>query len=137
MRAASPGCLAVACAMCAAWPSAMFAAEPAAREEAGAQAPASYQIPAYEIVGFDILLNRYNRYFGNGKRDYAVSFSSVRKNLSGGWGTDQDPFKTNQLGHPYQGSMYHGFARSAGLNYWQSFGYALAGSLAWEVAGEN
>ena len=27
---------------------------------------------------------------------------------------DRDPFEINQLGHPYQGSMYHGFARSAG-----------------------
>ena len=30
-------------------------------------------------------------------------------------GIDSDPFTINQLGHPYQGSMYHGFARSAGL----------------------
>ena len=34
----------------------------------------------------------------------------------------------NQLGHPYQGSMYHGFARSAGFNYWESAGYTFAGS---------
>ena len=27
---------------------------------------------------------------------------------------DNDPFATNQFLHPYQGSMYHGFARSAG-----------------------
>ena len=43
----------------------------------------------------------------------------------------------NQLGHPYQGSMYHGFARSAGLNYWESLGYTFAGSVLWEIAGET
>ncbi|MEK6243935.1 MAG: DUF3943 domain-containing protein [Pseudomonadota bacterium] len=101
------------------------------------EARKSYSIPALEIVGFDFLLNRYNRRYSDNRRDYDVSSSSIRNNLRSGWGTDNDPFKTNQLGHPYQGSMYHGFARSAGLNYWRSLGYAFAGSAAWEIAGEN
>jgi hypothetical protein len=33
--------------------------------------------------------------------------------------------------------MYHGFARSAGLSYWESLGYTFAGSAAWEIAGEK
>jgi hypothetical protein len=33
--------------------------------------------------------------------------------------------------------MYHGFARSAGLNYWESLGYTFAGSIFWEIAGET
>jgi hypothetical protein len=33
--------------------------------------------------------------------------------------------------------MYHGFARSAGLNYWEALGYTFAGSGFWEVVGEN
>jgi hypothetical protein len=33
--------------------------------------------------------------------------------------------------------MYHGFARSAGFNYWESAGYAFAGSALWEIAGET
>jgi hypothetical protein len=33
--------------------------------------------------------------------------------------------------------MYHGFARSAGLSYWQSLGYTFAGSAFWEIAGET
>jgi hypothetical protein len=41
---------------------------------------------------------------------------------------DNDPFKVNQFLHPYQGSIYHGFARSAGLNYWESLGYTFAGA---------
>ena len=96
-----------------------------------------FRRPALEIVGFEILLNRANRYFGTGRDDYRVSSASIRRNLRSGWGTDNDPFETNQLGHPYQGAMYHGFARSAGLDYWQSLGYAFAGSALWEIAGEQ
>jgi len=96
-----------------------------------------YRLPALEILGFDILVNRINRCCGTGRDDYAVTLDSIRHNLHSSWGVDDDPFKTNQLGHPYQGSMYFGFARSAGLGFWKSAGYALAGSTAWEIAGER
>ena len=33
--------------------------------------------------------------------------------------------------------MYHGFARSAGFNYWESAGYTFAGSALWEIVGET
>ena len=65
-----------------------------------------------------------------------VTTATIRRNLHSSWGTDRDPFNVNQLGHPYQGAMYHGFARSAGLGYWESAGYAFAGSVVWEIAGE-
>ena len=96
----------------------------------------SHSIAALEIVGFDFLLNRYNRIY-SGVPDYDVNFSTLRRNLRRSWGVDDDDFKINQLGHPYQGSMYHGFARSAGLNFWESAGYTFAGSIGWELAGEN
>ena len=96
----------------------------------------SYSIPALEILGFDFLLNRANKQF-SGSSDYDVSVSSIRRNLRSGWVSDNDPYKVNQFGHPYQGSMYHGFARSAGLGYWESAGYTFAGSVAWEIAGEK
>lgn len=94
----------------------------------------SYWIPAAEIIGFGVLLNAINRNFSD---DYNTSSSSIEDNLDSGWNTDSDSFTTNQLGHPYQGSMYHGFARSAGLNFWESLGYTVAGSAAWEIAGET
>lgn len=97
----------------------------------------SYALPALEIVGFDFLVNRINRRFGTGRDDYRVTTDSIRRNLHSSWGVDDDPFTTNQLGHPYQGSMYHGFARSAGFGYWTSLGYTFAGSAAWEIAGER
>ena len=97
----------------------------------------SYVIPALEIVGFDFLLNRFNRRFMDNRDDYAVSMSSIKRNLRSDWNVDRDTFKINQLGHPYQGSMYHGFARSAGLGYWESLAYTFAGSAFWEIAGET
>jgi hypothetical protein len=96
----------------------------------------SYSIPALEIMGFDLLLNQFNRRYYDGN-EYDTSLSTVRRNLRRSWVTDDDPFQINQLGHPYQGSMYHGFARSAGLTYWESLGDTFAGSLFWEIAGET
>ncbi|MCK9389946.1 MAG: DUF3943 domain-containing protein [Syntrophales bacterium] len=43
----------------------------------------------------------------------------------------------NQLLHPYQGSIYYGLARSAGLSFWESSAYTFAGSFLWETAGET
>ena len=117
------------------------AAAPAPAEPAPAALPEfgdgkSYAIPALEILGFDFLVNRANHEFSDSS-DYDVSMSSIRNNLRSSWVADNDPYKVNQFAHPYQGSMYHGFARSAGLGYWESAGYTFAGSAAWEIAGEN
>lgn len=95
-----------------------------------------YLAPALEILAFQFALNRSNRWFGEARDDYRVSLATIRRNSSGGWVTDRDPFNINQLGHPYQGAMYHGFARSAGQSFWPSLGYTFAGSLIWEIAGE-
>lgn len=109
----------------------------------GAAAPAtpaeqdkSYTIPALEIIGFDFLLSRYNRRF-SGSSDYDVTAGSIRRNLRGPWVVDNDPFKINQAAHPYQGSLYHGAARSSGLNYWQASALTFAGSAWWEITGEK
>ncbi|MGH7851974.1 MAG: DUF3943 domain-containing protein [Candidatus Binatia bacterium] len=96
----------------------------------------SYLIPALEIVGFDTLLNLFDRAY-YGCCDFDSDFSSIKRNLRRGWDVDSDEFTVNQLGHPYQGSMYHGFARASGLNYWQGLVYTSVGSLLWEIAGET
>lgn len=96
----------------------------------------SYLIPAVEIIGFDFLLNQFNRRY-SGSSDYDSNLNTIRHNLHSSWVDDRDPFSINQLGHPYQGSIYHGFARSSGHNYWESLGYTLAGSAFWEIAGEK
>jgi hypothetical protein len=96
----------------------------------------SYAIPALEIVGFDFLLNQFDRrYFGC--CDFDSNLRTIRRNLRSSWVVDRDPFLVNQLGHPYQGSMYHGFARASGLNYWEGLTYTFLGSAFWEIAGET
>ena len=96
----------------------------------------SYAIPALEIVLFDTLVNRVDDHY-YGCCDYRVTMDSIRRNLHSSWVVDRDPFEVNQLGHPYQGSMYHTFARSAGLGYWDALAYTFLGSAFWEVAGET
>lgn len=96
----------------------------------------SHLVPALDILGFDFLLNQFNRHFIDAQT-YGSNFSSFRKNLTGKWVYDTDPFATNQFLHPYQGAMYHGFARSAGLDYWHSLGLTVLGSALWETAGET
>ena len=39
--------------------------------------------------------------------------------------------------HPYHGNTYFNAARSNGMSFWQSYPYALGGSLMWEYFGEN
>ncbi len=109
---------------------------PARDFSADIEARKRYGTAALEIIGFDVLVNLVNRH-ASGSSDYDSTLSTIKRNLHSSWGVDNDPFRINQLGHPYQGSMYHGFARSSGLNFWESFAYTFAGSAAWEIAGEK
>lgn len=129
----------------AAWPRSFAALElesvPRPREplpDLGAQIERrkSYAIPAAEIVGFDFLLNQWDRR-RFGCCDFDSNIHTIRRNLRSSWVVDRDPFVVNQLGHPYQGSMYHGFARASGLGYWEGLGYTFLGSAFWEIAGET
>jgi len=98
----------------------------------------SYFIPAVELIGYLFLLNQYDRHFVEPEDIYRTGAKSFWKNLTDSkWVVDSDPFATNQFLHPYGGSIYYGLARSTGLNFWESFGYASAGSLLWELGGET
>ena len=103
----------------------------------------SYLIPALEIPAFILLLNGFARLacpneVEGGKKVYSVTLSTFWDHVvHGPWGFDQDAFNINQLMHPYQGSMYYGFARSAGLSFWESSAYTFAGSFLWETGGET
>jgi len=103
----------------------------------------SYLIPAMEVPTFLLLLNMYDRLaypdeVENGKKTYDTNLSSFWDHLiHGPWGVDHDTFSVNQFAHPYQGSMHYGFARSAGLNFWESLFYANVGSFLWEMGGET
>jgi len=96
----------------------------------------SYVIPAFEVPGVVLVLNAFNR-LAIDPETYSTDGHSIWKNLRTAPRFDTDPFNINQIGHPYLGSMYYGFPRSAGLNYWESLGYTLFGSFLWETGGEK
>jgi hypothetical protein len=97
----------------------------------------SYVIPAAELGAFLFGLNQFDRHLVSPRSDYESDLDSIEKNLRTAPIYDKDPFSVNQIGHPYQGGIYYGLARSAGLDYWQALLYGLAGSFLWETAGET
>jgi hypothetical protein len=96
----------------------------------------SYILPVIEIAAMDAAVNRVGSLLLD-PATFRVTAESIRSNLRGPWVVDDDPFQINQFGHPYQGAMYHGIARSNGLSYWPSVVYTFAGSALWEIAGET
>ncbi|HZO23367.1 MAG TPA: DUF3943 domain-containing protein [Steroidobacteraceae bacterium] len=96
----------------------------------------SYWVPAAEVPSWELLLNRFDHYVVD-PGTYPSPITNFRANLHRSWVVDNDTFATNQFLHPYQGAIYQGFARSAGLDFWQASAYAFAGSLIWEESGEN
>lgn len=98
----------------------------------------SYLIPALEIPAYIFLLNVYDRHFTEPTEEYRTTGDTIRTNLTDSkWVLDNDQFSINQFLHPYGGTVYYGLARSARLNFWESFLYAGAGSFIWEIVGEK
>ena len=96
----------------------------------------SYVIPFFEVIAFEATLNLYDRTYLD-KGIYGTTYKTFEHNLKTAPVVDSDSFQINQLYHPYQGAMYFGFGRSAGLSYWQSLLYSIGGSELWETAGET
>lgn len=73
------------------------------------------------------------------KADYAViSFKTIRHNFNpSSWAWDNDPFQTNQIGHPFHGSIFFNSFRANGYNFWQSAAATAFGSYIWESTAEN
>ena len=98
----------------------------------------SYLIPALEIPAYGFLLNLFDRHFTAPTSEYRTNGDTIRMQLTDSrWVLDRDQFSVNQFMHPYGGTVYFGLARSAGLNFWESFLYSGAGSFLWEIAGEK
>jgi len=92
--------------------------------------------PALQVLGINAFLTAFDRYVL--KADYShIGFETWNNNIKQGWVWDTDRFGVNFIGHPYSGSLYFNAARSNGYNFWQSFPYAVGGSLMWEYFGEN
>jgi hypothetical protein len=112
-------------------------ASPALRADWGPGYNKSYLIPALEIPAFLFALNKFDRaVYGNDI--YGTNWNTGWDHvLHGPWTLDNDPFSMNMIMHPYMGSFNYGFARSAGLNFWESFGYTFTASFVWETYGET
>ncbi len=108
-----------------------------ARWLAGEEPPVNRWLPALESAGFSAALNLYARFTKPAGNEFETDPHSFWRNVSGRWVYDVDPFGTNELQHPYQGSVSFAAARSTGAGFYASFLYALGGSLLWEWAGET
>jgi hypothetical protein len=73
------------------------------------------------------------------EKDYArISFQTVGYNLHlSSWSWDNDGFQTNQIGHPYHGSLFFNAFRSNGYSFWESVPATFVGSYLWETFAEN
>jgi hypothetical protein len=117
-------------------PTAFNATEPKPVLDWGTGEARSFWAPAWEIPTFQFLLNRFDHYVFDAAT-YPAPWTNLHTNLHRSWVIDNDKFSTNQFLHPYQGSIYQGFARSAGLTFWEASAYTFTGSLVWEESGEN
>ncbi len=91
-----------------------------------------YVVPAFEVIALNFGVWSVSRYM-NPMPWARISFNSINENLKHMWVWDADHFETNQFMHPYHGNTYFNFARSSGLNFWQSAPYSMGGSLMWEL----
>jgi hypothetical protein len=73
------------------------------------------------------------------RKDYArISWESTGHNLNPtNWQWDYDGFQTNQIGHPYHGSILFSAFRTNGYSFWQSVPATFIGSYLWETFAEN
>jgi len=97
----------------------------------------SLWVPAVETFGLNVLVFSIDRYVFKFDYSVQVGFNSWKHNIKTGWEWDTDRFGVNFIGHPYSGNLSFNTARSNGYNFWQSFPFAVGGSLMWEYFGEN
>lgn len=91
---------------------------------------------AGEVTMVNAFVHCFDRFVLN--EDFAQNnIHNIRNNFKNAFVWDNDNFLTNLFAHPYHGNLYFNSARSSGLNFWQSYPYALGGSLMWEFFGET
>jgi hypothetical protein len=94
------------------------------------------------IAGTETLL--INALF-TGITGYVFNFSWARptpetiyENFNSPWEWEAaDGFKVNQIGHPYQGSLYFNSGRANGFTFYESLVFSALGSLTWEALCEK
>jgi hypothetical protein len=96
----------------------------------------NYGWAAGEVLGINLFSSAFNEYMRNGNFNQ-ISPRSWWENIDHGFAFDNNEFRTNQFIHPFNGAAYFNSARSNGLDYWKSSGYALLGAFFWECCGET
>src|SRR3954468_18415161 len=94
----------------------------------------SYLLPAAEVLTINAAIWSFN--YASGKQFAQISWHSIEQNFRKGWIVDTDDFFANQLMHPIHGNLNYNAARSTGLGFYESFGYAFLGSFLWEQFAE-
>jgi len=98
----------------------------------------SFKRAALEVTGVNVGIWMWCRYIREGGTNvgFRISPQTWKDNLLNGFEWDDNQFSTNQLAHPYHGSMYFASARANGFDYWESTAFSFAGSFMWEYFGE-
>ena len=96
----------------------------------------NYGWAAAEVMAVNWVASATNEYMRNGNFNQ-TSPRSWWRNIEDGFAYDDNDFRTNQFIHSYNGNVYFNSARSNGLGFWTSSGYAALGAFMWEFAGET
>jgi len=96
----------------------------------------NYGWAAAEVLAINWVAAASNEHTRNGNLNQ-VNPRSWKWNIAHGFTYDDNDFRTNQFIHSYNGNAYFNAARSNGLGFWTSAGYATAGAFFWECCGET
>jgi hypothetical protein len=97
-----------------------------------------FWVAAGEVVLLNTVIWSYNRFIRpGGGEGFKVGTHAWWENIKNGFEWDDNNFDTNQYAHPYHGNLYFNAARANGYNYWESWGFAWAGSWMWEYLCET
>jgi hypothetical protein len=117
-------------------PAAGFSQETEAANEPAPQERNIFADTGYAALGVITSNFSLNLFLRMANQPYShTTFETMGGSLFGGewfW-EDGDRFVVNQLGHPYQGSMYFASARVNGFNFYESTLFNLMGGLMWEA----
>lgn len=95
-----------------------------------------FGLAAAEVLGINMFVWGWNYATVGENRGFQVSPGTMWHNLSH-YRFDTNSFSTNQIAHPYHGSLFFNAARSNGFSFWGSAGFTVAGSFMWECCLER
>lgn len=95
-----------------------------------------FWVAAGEILAVEMIQNYFNHHVAD-DTTAVLSWDSFLRNIRQGFEWDPNNLSTNAFMHPYNGGLFFNAGRANGYNYWESQAFAFAGSMMWEMFGEN